>query len=597
MILRCVDCGSTLSGAGEELECSSCGRRFPVVAGIADLRGPLEGFDVEADRHLALSLEAARASAGLEDLLRRYWAAQPGIDPRLVDRFVKGDLIGADRAAAVAGQIEELLGPGSLDVDLALEVGCGTAALGSVLAKRARQVVVSDVALSWLVLARHRLAEGGIDNATVVAAAVDHLPLASASVDLVVGADVVEHVPDAAAMVRSCCRVLRPGGHLWLSTPNRFSLTPEPHVRLWGVGFLPRRAGVAYVRRARHTDYSDVHTLSHRGLRRTLALSGGAVQVTAPAIVAPQRARYGRPAQAVIRAYDRARGAPLLSGAVARIGPLFHGVTRVPSTLPPARGAGGRSSVPYFQQVAADYEARYSANDVGGHALRARRDRVRELVGGAGVRVLDVGCGSGPMAPDLSHPGGRFVGVDASVGMVAEAARLRDDLPNVHFAAADAEVLPFVDGYFDVVICIGVLERVPDRDRAVDDMARVTRPGGVVLVTFPNLVSPYATWRGFVWYPAVATLKRLVAAVTDRPAGPLLLSPVRHWTRRSATALLTARVGPVDAVVPYYFNVMPSPLDELFPNVALRLARRAEGLRRSPLWWLGAGFIVRATRR
>ncbi|MGH9266666.1 MAG: class I SAM-dependent methyltransferase, partial [Acidimicrobiales bacterium] len=113
-----------------------------------------------------------------------------------MERFVAGDLHGGDRAGEVAAQIAGMVGAEVLDGALVLEIGCGTAALGVALAARADHVVVSDVALSWLVLARRRLVEAGISNASVVACTGDRLPFATATFDLVAAADVIEHVPD-----------------------------------------------------------------------------------------------------------------------------------------------------------------------------------------------------------------------------------------------------------------------------------------------------------------------------------------------------------------------------------------------------------------
>ena len=340
--LRCIDCAGPLAAAAADdaLACGSCGRAFAVVAGIPDLRPPLEGFDVEADRALALELAERRGRLDFAGLLRHYWAAQPDVDPGRVERFVRGDLIGAARAEQVADQIEALAGP--VAGRAVLELGSGTAALGSVLATRTAPVVVTDVALAWLVLARHRLAEAGLDDVTVVACTADHLPFAPASFDLVVAADVIEHVPDADAMAASAYAALAPGGSLWLSTPNRFSLTPEPHVRLWGVGLLPRRAALAYVRRFRGTDYASIHTLSLFRLRDTLTATGGEVRVVAPAITGPVRSGYGRAGRALIDLYDVSRRLPVAAAAVLAVSPLFHAVLHKPSGVIRARATRPR---------------------------------------------------------------------------------------------------------------------------------------------------------------------------------------------------------------------------------------------------------------
>jgi len=328
--LVCPTCRGPLAGAqgASELRCE-LDHRVEVVAGIVDCRGELDGFDVEADRRRALALDGAR-DAGFEDLLRQYWSSMPEVPQHLVERFVRGDLIAADRAAEVARQIESETALHPDATTTVLEVGCGTAALGAAFAARAGSVVVTDVSLAWLVLARRRLEARGLGHVTVVAAAGDRLPFPPGTFDLVVAADVVEHVPDADAMVRSCYAALRPGGHLWLSTPNRLSLTPEPHVRLWGVGLLPRRLGVRFVRWRRGVDYGDVRTLSAFGLRRSLRRTGGTVHLEAPPIAEAVRATYGPVGARTIDAYHVARRLPLSRQALLAVSPLFHATVHKP---------------------------------------------------------------------------------------------------------------------------------------------------------------------------------------------------------------------------------------------------------------------------
>lgn len=296
------------------------------MAGIPDLRPPaLAGFDVARDRALALEL-AALGDAGLETLLRRYWRDHPEVPEPRAERFVRGDLVGADRAAEVVSQIEALAGGAVLDGATVLEVGAGSAALASVVAARAAAVVATDVSLAWLVIAARRLRDVGGRPVTLVASVADRLPFAEATFDAVVAADVIEHVPDARAMVGESARVLRHGGVLWVSTPNRLSLTPEPHVGLFGVGWLPRPIARSYVQRRRGIDYSDIRTLSAWRLRRLLASMGGTVRVTPPAIPTAVQAGYGPAAQRVIRSYNAARAVALPRNLLLAVAPLLHGM-------------------------------------------------------------------------------------------------------------------------------------------------------------------------------------------------------------------------------------------------------------------------------
>lgn len=95
-------------------------------------------------------------------------------------------------------------------------------------------------------------------------------------------------------------------------------------------------------------------------------------------------------------------------------------------------------------------------------------------------RVLDAGCGRGTLARVLAPHVAEVVGVDQDESALASA---RDGAPaNVTFVAGDVTALPFAYGAFDIAVCRGVLHHVRRPELVVSELARVTRPGGVVLV-------------------------------------------------------------------------------------------------------------------
>lgn len=97
-----------------------------------------------------------------------------------------------------------------------------------------------------------------------------------------------------------------------------------------------------------------------------------------------------------------------------------------------------------------------------------------------GQRVLDVGCGTGVlarMAADRVGPTGQVTGLDLNEGMLQVARRLR---PDIQWRRGDAADLPFPADEFDAALCQSALMFIPDATRAVAEMARVCRPGGVV---------------------------------------------------------------------------------------------------------------------
>ena len=121
----------------------------------------------------------------------------------------------------------------------------------------------------------------------------------------------------------------------------------------------------------------------------------------------------------------------------------------------------------------------------------------------AGDRLLDVGSGPGTITADLA----RRVREVVAVEITEEAAELtraelaRQGLEHADVRVDDVHGLGFGDGEFDVVHAHQVLQHVSDPVRALEEMARVTRPGGVVGVRD----SDYAA---FAWYPESPALDR-----------------------------------------------------------------------------------------
>ncbi|MDX6696185.1 MAG: hypothetical protein QOF02_3788 [Blastocatellia bacterium] len=100
-----------------------------------------------------------------------------------------------------------------------------------------------------------------------------------------------------------------------------------------------------------------------------------------------------------------------------------------------------------------------------------------------GQRVLEVGCGLGTDGAQFAKAGAIYTGVDLTEAAVELARRRFElfDLPGT-FRTADAENLDFADESFDIVYSHGVLHHTPDTERAVREVHRVLRPGGVAKV-------------------------------------------------------------------------------------------------------------------
>jgi ubiquinone/menaquinone biosynthesis C-methylase UbiE len=102
----------------------------------------------------------------------------------------------------------------------------------------------------------------------------------------------------------------------------------------------------------------------------------------------------------------------------------------------------------------------------------------------AKVRVLDVACGPGLLAGAAAGRRAAVVAVDLSPVMLALA---RQRHPAVEFREGDAEALPFAEDSFDAVLRNFGLGHFPRPERAMEELARVLAPGGVVAVSWWQL--------------------------------------------------------------------------------------------------------------
>jgi demethylmenaquinone methyltransferase/2-methoxy-6-polyprenyl-1,4-benzoquinol methylase len=116
-----------------------------------------------------------------------------------------------------------------------------------------------------------------------------------------------------------------------------------------------------------------------------------------------------------------------------------------------------------------------------GSGQRYRRDALERAGLRSGMRVLDVGTGTGLLAREIVQmlgAGGRVVGLDPSWQMMAEARRH----PGIRLVQGVGERLPFADNQFDFVTMGYALRHVPDLDQTFGEYRRVLKPGGRILL-------------------------------------------------------------------------------------------------------------------
>ena len=141
--------------------------------------------------------------------------------------------------------------------------------------------------------------------------------------------------------------------------------------------------------------------------------------------------------------------------------------------------------MPSHEDVKAYYEDEYyGIPSARAHMPWHMRLIARRLGPLHGKRVLDIACGTGQWIKHLQGRGAKISGIDISDRALQVA---RDLMPDADLQQGVAESLPFDDGQFDVVTCLGSLEHFLDQPAALREMQRVAKPGSRILILVPNV--------------------------------------------------------------------------------------------------------------
>lgn len=111
-----------------------------------------------------------------------------------------------------------------------------------------------------------------------------------------------------------------------------------------------------------------------------------------------------------------------------------------------------------------------------------------------GLTVLDAGCGTGVFTASLVRAGLNVTGIDESEKML-EVVKLKPSLTNAKFIKCNLENLPFEDNSYDRVLCTFVLEFIKDPNPIMNELFRVLKPGGILVIATLNSKGPFAKIR------------------------------------------------------------------------------------------------------
>jgi demethylmenaquinone methyltransferase / 2-methoxy-6-polyprenyl-1,4-benzoquinol methylase len=164
---------------------------------------------------------------------------------------------------------------------------------------------------------------------------------------------------------------------------------------------------------------------------------------------------------------------------------------------------------------------------------------------GPGDRVLDVATGTGALAAELAQRGAEVVALDFSWNMVATGAARLGSGPGgrVRWVNGDGTRLPLPDASVDAVTIAFGLRNLPDTDAGLAEFARVTRPGGrlVVLEFSTPAWTPFRTVYDRYLLGAIPTLAQLVTS--DPAAYRYLAESIKAWPDQEALAAVISAAG------------------------------------------------------
>lgn len=315
----CPRCHGTLFLEADAVSCAECNHIYECIDGIPDLRMASDSW-IDFAKDSELARELVHLNLNLEGTVREIYARRPNWDEERIRLRTQQVLAAPYRLQAdIDAWLQNVVFNG-----IYLDLGCAAGGLISAAARHGGNGIGLDVSMAWLVIAKRMIAFHGGDP--ILAAGVgERLPLRDGQLSGVVSLDVIEHVRDPDRYLREIDRVVGVGGSIALSTPNRFSLTPEPHVFVWGVGWLPQPLQAPFVRWRSGRDYADTILMSSFELsRRIRSNTNFQIVLDLPPVPQIEIDRFSKSKAQLARVYNYIRHWRVLRLALITVGPFFQ---------------------------------------------------------------------------------------------------------------------------------------------------------------------------------------------------------------------------------------------------------------------------------
>jgi ubiquinone/menaquinone biosynthesis C-methylase UbiE/uncharacterized protein YbaR (Trm112 family) len=320
----CPHCRGELAQPEEKLlACRGCARKFPILVGIPDLRTFADTYlTLEEDYERVAKLEKKFNEVDFEGLVDYYFSLSTAVPPHHRKAYKRGLQAGVARTRAWL-KSWEASGNSEAGGRL-LEIGCGAGGLLVAAEKYSLRAGV-DNALRWLVVGKRRLADAGLDLPLVCACA-EALPIREEQFDRVVSDSALELLEDQEKALAEAWHVLTPGGRIFVATPNRYSLGPDPHTGIPAGTWLPKAWTDAIVKRQGGKPPVR-QLLSKARLARKLREAGFAeVKIYLPEFPEEHSALFSAGMRTAVALYHLFLRLPVARQVLTLFGPMFHAV-------------------------------------------------------------------------------------------------------------------------------------------------------------------------------------------------------------------------------------------------------------------------------
>ncbi|MEE3716402.1 methyltransferase domain-containing protein [Tumidithrix elongata RA019] len=249
----------------------------------------------------------------------------------------------------------------------------------------------------------------------------------------------------------------------------------------------------------------------------------------------------------------------------------------------------------HFDSIAGIYANNYSNETTYAYFFNQRLKIVSSFLDSCDrATVLDVGCGPGMMAKHALERGFDFYGIDISGKMIDTCIEKYGQTNSTHFSVGKIQDLQFPDAFFDIVLCMGILEYLDptELESAITKISKVLKPDGQVIISLMHKNSFYLWSRR-----TIAALKAKIKgrkydldsydglARTFDPQNFMSLLNSYHLNRDIETVFFS-------------LNVLPTFLEEKLTHKSkIAIAKRLDSIIKGRFKWPYIAFVVKAKKQ